>query len=222
MNENRLGPWRSRPKWRILSGCLLPILVTLAIGAIFGFLMCAVFAPWAFYLGGPSFHIDPEWRGWGRMHSAVSGDYLLYVRLMPDVSDEGSGTPQTSLSGSAYICTPRAEIIGLNLNGTMRTHLNRVTDGEAITLDMSYSPVLTAVFATDHRPSLSFLGQWQNPNMALADTGSLSYAFQPDGTVYRGQDPKRRPPKEIVPLTLKPGSYADFKASCSIPGPGSR
>jgi hypothetical protein len=97
------------------------------------------------------------------------------------------------LSGSAYICTPRGEIIRPNLDGTMCAHLNRFTDGEAITLDMSYSPILTAVFSTEHRPILNFRGQWQNPNMVLTDTGSLSYAFQSDGTVDRGHDPNRRP-----------------------------
>jgi hypothetical protein len=200
----------------------MPIIVTLAFGAIFGFVMYAVFAPWAFYLGGRSFHIDPVWRGWGRMHSNISGDYALYIRLMPDMSNDTPGVPHTDLSGSAYICTPRGEIIGLDLYGTMRARLNRFTDGEAITLDISYSPVLTRVFNNEHRPTLSFRGQWQNPNMALIDTGSLSYAFQPDGTVYRGHDPNSGPPHEIVPLTLKPGSYADFKASCPAPRPDSR
>jgi hypothetical protein len=219
----------ARPKGRslfgCLSGCLTPILVIFTFGVIFGFVISAVFTPWAFYLGGRSFHIDLEWRGWGRMHSNISGDYALYIRLQPDMSDDMPSIPHTNLSGSAYICSPRGEIIRLDPYGTMRTHVNRITDGEAITLDMSHKPVFTAVFATDlgtdYRPILSFSGQWQNPNLVLTDSGSLSSAFQPDGTVYRGHDPRRRP-QEIVALTLKPGSYADFKASCPAPRPDSR
>ena len=95
------------------------------------------------------------------MHSRVSGDYVLYVRLHPD-SDGDPG-----LSGWAYICTPRGEIIELHLYGTMRSDLNRVTDGEPISLDMQYWRVLTAVFVTDNRPYLSFVGQWQKPNLVL-------------------------------------------------------
>jgi hypothetical protein len=115
----------------------------------------------------------------------------------------------------------RGEIIPLDAYGSMRANLNRNTEGEAITLDMSRKRTFTEVFATNHgtddRPNLRFFGQWQNPNLVLTDTGTLSYAFQPDGTVHRGHDPKRQPPKETVPLTLKPGSYADFKASCLPP-----
>lgn len=207
-------------KGRIIYGCFALFVLVIT---VFLALMDVISTPWAYYLGGRSFHILPVWRGWGRMHSNISGDYALYIRLGPD-EDDSSG--QSDLVGDASICTPRGEIIDLRIHGTMRPHLNRFTDGEAITLEMSHrKPVLTTVFAGDlgfdSRPSLSFGGRWQNPNLVLTDTGSLSDAFQPDGTVYRGSNPKRRP-HEIVPLTLKPGSYADFKGSCPAPRPDSR
>jgi hypothetical protein len=51
----------------------------------------------------------------------------------------------------------------------------------------------------------------------MDDQSSIQRAFEPDGTVYRGTG-KNHPYKgEIVPVTLQPGSYSDFKAACNTP-----
>src|SRR3954465_6164529 len=58
----------------------LAALALLAFG--FPFLLDAVLAPWAFFMGG-HFHLNPKWAGWGRMHSNTSGDYAIYITISP-------------------------------------------------------------------------------------------------------------------------------------------
>jgi hypothetical protein len=177
--------------------------------ALFGLLY-----PWSFYLGGSTFHLLPGWSGWGRMHSNSNGDFALYLRFQP--SPGGSRMYAAShLKGNAWLCTPRGEMFRMNLGGDMRAHLSTNTDGEKISLYMNNWPAFTGGFIADRRPSIQFRGQWRNPNIVLDDHGSLAQAFLPDGTVYKGHSPNYSPPHEIVPLTLHPGSYDDFKSACS-------
>jgi hypothetical protein len=56
------------------------------------------------------------------------------------------------------------------------------------------------VFKNDNRPRLTFRGRWQNPDLVMDDEGSLSRAFLPDGTVYRG--PARNQPRTGKPVTV--------------------
>lgn len=63
------------------------------------------------------------------------------------------------------------------------------------------------------------LGGTMRPRINLSTDGEaidlyMDLAFQPDGTVYRGQGRNLSSP-EIVPLILIPGSYADFKEACA-------
>jgi hypothetical protein len=95
----------------------------------------------------------------------------------------------------------------------MRKHLNLSTDGEAIRLGMSYRPL--GSFSPEARPSLELRGHWQNPNMVMDDNGSISRAFEPDGSVYRGHDSNRPYPGEIVPVTLKEGVTSEFESACA-------
>ncbi len=177
-------------------------------------LMTAVFNPWAFYLGG-RLHILAYWQGWGRLHSnAAGGDYAVLVRIGPSYRKHSGLVPTTSLAGMGYVCTPRGEIFRMNLGGGMRPHLNTSTDGEAINLYMHYWPALYGSFITAHRPSIEFRGHWRNPNLVMDDHGSISSAFQPDGSVYQGRDPNRPHSREVVPITLKEGSYAEFASAC--------
>ena len=59
-------------------GCLVQVLGVFAFGVVLMCAIYAVFTPWAFFMGG-QFHIYPGWTGWGRMHSNLSGDYVLLV-----------------------------------------------------------------------------------------------------------------------------------------------
>ncbi len=201
-----------------LTGCLTQSFALLALGLVLVYALYGLLTPWGFYLGGDTFHFYPGWYGWGRMHSNELGDFALYVRIQPGF--RGSRTYLASnLTGNAWLCTPRGETFRMHLGGGMRPHLGTRTNGEKITLYMDNWPVFTGGFIADHRPSLGFRGQWQNPNIVLDDHGTLAWAFLPDGSVHRSHSPTYNPPKEIVPLTLHPGSWSDFKSACSTLAP---
>lgn len=188
-------------------GCLGKTAVILVFGALLVLGIDAVFAPWSFFLGG-KFHVLPYWQGWGRLHSKISGDYALFVRMDPSKHNRyGSG-----VTGTGYICTPRGETFRLSLSGGMRQYLNLSTDGEAIRFTMYYNPLFS--FANDQRPKLDLRGHWRNPNLVMNDNRTISYAFLPDGSVYHGQNPNR-PFLDVVQFVLSPGSYSDFKSACA-------
>ena len=206
-------PMRPRPRMGCL-GCLPRLLLALALGTAAILLITAVFAPWGFYLGG-RFHIIPSWEGWGTLQTN-SGQYVVFVRFQPRPS--GSRVmPGPSVGGVGYLCTPRREIFRMNLGGGMRRGIGLSTDGEKISLYMNNRSSFLANLNGDYRPSLEFRGQWRNPNIVMDDHGSISRAFQADGTVYRGHDRGRPYPGDITPVTLTPGSYSDFEAACKAP-----
>jgi hypothetical protein len=189
-------------------GCLGQLALYLALGTVLVLGITAAFKPWGFFLGG-KFHILPSWQGWGILH-AKSGNYVLRVDLNTNIR----GRRSSDLRGIAYLCTPRGERFRLTLTGNMRKHLNLSTDGEAIQLGMFYRS-LGSSFSGDARPSLELRGHWQNPNLVMDDNGSISRAFEPDASVYRGHDRNRPYPGEIVPVTLKQGPTSDFDAACA-------
>jgi hypothetical protein len=191
-------------------GALVQIVIVLALAGIGLTLFTGVFYPWAFYLGG-GFHIFPGWQGWGKLH-AKGGDYLLYVFIQPTPTGSKMYLA-TNLTGMSYVCTPRGEKMRLTLGGGMRKHLNLSTDGEAIRLYM-HRWSWNRAFSTQYAPRLELSGHWQNPDLVMDDKGSIGRAFQPDGTVYLGNDPKRPYATDIVPITLVRGSYWDFASAC--------
>jgi len=204
-------PMRKRPRVGCL-GCLWQVGLVLVLGCVLVIAMTGLFYPWAFYLGG-KFHPLPYWQGWGQLR-AKSGGYVLFVRFEP--TPRGSRMYlESNLKGTAYLCTPRGEKFRMKLGGGMRKHLNVSTDGEAIHLYMDYWPALSGQFISDHRPSIELRGHWKNPNLVMDDHGSVSNAFQPDGTVYRGHDRNRPYSTEVVPITLSQGPYSDFEAACA-------
>ena len=199
-----------------LTGCITQSVAALALGLVLVYALYGLLAPWAFFLGSGTFHFVPGWSGWGRMHSNSFGDYALYVSIQP--SFRGSHMYAGSyLTGNAWLCTPRGETFRMKLGGGMRAHLGANTNGEKVSLYMYNWPAFTGGFITDRRPSIEFRGQWQNPNIVLDDHGSLAASFITDVTVYRVHDRNRLTPKEIVTLTLQPGSYGVFKSACCTP-----
>lgn len=207
---NSIFPSRSKPRVGCL-GCLMQVLLILVLAGVGYLAIQGVFAPWGFFLGGP-FHIMPYWQGWGRMHSKISGDYVLYVSFEP--TSGGRGTYGGSwVKGTGYLCTAH-EKFNMHLGGGMRSHLNLSTNGEAIHLYMDNWPIFSGGFITEHRPYLDLRGHWENPNIVMTDGGSLSRAFQPDGTVYKGHDPNRPYAPEIVSVTLNEGSSSYAEQAC--------
>jgi len=188
---------------------MLILLLLLGIGFL---AVTAVFAPWAFYLGG-KFHWYPYWSGWGRLHSNISGDYVIYVSFEP--SPGGTGSLSTFVSGVGYVCTPRGDRIRMTLVGTMRKHLNLSTDGEAMYIKIYHRPYFSS--SPERRPRVELRGHWRNPDLVMNDDGSISRSFEPDGGVYLGNGANRPYKSEVVPITLKQGSYSEFKDACASP-----
>ena len=204
-----IPPRRPRAKSRF--GCVTQVVLALALGAVVSLAGTAIFAPWGFYLGG-TFHILPDWHGWGTLH-AKSGNYLLYVRFQPRPS--GSRIyPGPSIGGQGYLCTPRGEILYMHLGGGMRRGIGLNTDGENISMYMNNYSSFFANLNADHRPSIELRGQWHNPDIVMNDHGSIARAFNADGTVYKSHDQSRPYLGEIVPVTLAQGPYSDFEAAC--------
>ena len=191
-------------------GCLFQVVLIFAAGVVLLVAITAVFAPWGFFMGG-SFHILPYWQGWGTLN-AKSGKYVMFVSFEPTPS--GSRImPHPSVKGNAYLCSPRGEIFRMRLGGGMRRGISTNLDGENIGLYMNYWPAFVGNFSGSHRPSIELRGQWKNPNIVMDDHGSISRAFNADGTVDQGHSHKPYP-GEITPITLVPGAYSDFKAAC--------
>src|ERR1700687_2786064 len=88
-------------------GCLGKLVLYFALGAVVVLAVTAAFKPWGFFLGG-KFHVIPYWQGWGRMQ-AKSGDYILFVRLEPNIK----GRRSSDIRGVAYLCRPRVERLRL-------------------------------------------------------------------------------------------------------------
>ncbi len=165
----------------------------------------ALFAPWGFFLGG-SFHIFPMWTAWGRIHSPAEGDYVLYVQMSPT-----SSRISTAVDGWGAICSPRGEISRLNLFGVMQRGIRMDTDGRPIHVEMWRWDKLNYALNTSRRPRIDFYGAWHNPVLELDDRGSLSQAFNADGTVNMGHLASARWTSHT---TLRSGSYSDFAAAC--------
>ena len=195
------------PRSRI--GCfgnLLRLVVVFALVGMAVLATIAVFAPWGYFLGG-TFRVLPYWQGWGTMRSKAGREYAVYFYMYT-----GSPTRLGSayLSGDGYVCTPRHERIRLKLTALMGRHLNRNTDGEAITVHMYYRPA-SAVLNPTTRPSLDFRGRWSGNSLVMTDGGSVDQAFLPDGNVNRGRLPAAR---DSLPITINGGTMGAFKAAC--------
>lgn len=204
--ENPVSPVRLRTPAGCLWGCLTRVVAALLLGSGLMLALTALLLPWGFFLGG-HFHFIPYWQGWGRLRSSESGDYVLFMRMEPRPPTRlGSST----VSGIAYLCTPRGERIRLALGGLMGKHLKLSTDGEAISFHLYNRPVF--FLTPQRRPRIDLKGHWQNPNLVLEDEGSLSISFLKDGRVNYGALPAAG---EKVPVTLVPGRWADFEAACA-------
>jgi hypothetical protein len=192
-----------------LSGCLLQIIAIFALGGVLYLAITAVFAPWAFYMGG-SFHILPDWQGWGKLQGP-GGQYVLLVQVWP--TPRGSRViPHSNLTGTAYLCTPRGERFTMKLGGSMRFGLGRSTNGEEIYLYM-HNWTWNRTFVNRHPPAVTLHGRWQNPNIVADDEGSFRRAFNPDGSVIQNGF-KGIYQQTAAAITLMEGSKSDFDAAC--------
>jgi hypothetical protein len=194
---------------RSRGGCLGDLVRLVAVLALCGaalMVAIAVFAPWAYYLGG-RFHVLPYWEGWGTMRSKTGGEYVVFMSMRP-----GSPTRLGSayLSGDGYICTPRHERFRLKMNALMGRHLGRDTEGEAITVHM-YNWTVSRAVNPIRRPTIDFRGRWSGNTLVMTDVGSIYSEFLADGSVNRGRLPAAR---DTLPITINGGTMSGFNAAC--------
>jgi hypothetical protein len=201
-----------------LAGCLIKVLGVLG-ALVFGCLVVlavyVIVAPWGFYLGG-QFHPLAYWQGWGTMHGP-GGDYAVVVHFFPNPrSRSGLSLSGPSVSGSGSVCTPDGEKYDLRLSGGFTNRLGfRTTDTNGQPFGFTLNQRLNFLGTNyNTRLSFSFHGTWQNPNLVVNDRGTLTRAFNPDGTWTPG-DRYKRPLGEPIPLTLHPGSGSEFDAACA-------
>lgn len=192
-------------------GCLRNIIAVLVVIFVLAFALTALFTPWGFFMGG-HFHLYPQWKGWGRLHSSTAGDFVLFIKIVPGSSARHGG-PQ--VRGNGTLCTPRGERYDFTVSGEFEPHFGLDFQGKTVWLGMSSSSFIARNFGGDRRPKLHFKGQWNNPNLVGDDQGSLSFAFEPDGSLYKGNFKGRPNSRETVPVTLNEGSHSDFDAACA-------
>ena len=211
LNPSSFPPGMPAPR-RARHGCLVQVLAAFALGAVVWLAIYAVFTPWAFYMGG-HFHPFPQWTGWGRIHSNLAGEYVLYVSLSPTTNRSGTGgvshgRPQ--ISGRGFLCTPRGETYKLRLGGNFDKASGTDLQGKSAYLYMNhYSPL-----GGSNAPSLEFRGKWNNPDLVLDDHGSITRAFDPGGTLVTNHH-MRPYIQEVVPVTLHEGPWSGFESTCA-------
>ena len=174
------------------------LLVFVGIGVVL-LLATALFAPWSFYLGG-HFHWLPYYQAVGHMH-ASTGDYTVSFYLWPA---SGGRSSYPYFRGWGTLCTPRGERYSLRTSGYMYTHPGTNLEGEKFELTMVPRPLKSHFeYTRDLQPRLDFRGTWQNPGLVMDDQGTLSRAFNPDGTLFQG--PRRTQPaaREAVKVSFK-------------------
>jgi len=186
-------------------GALARLLIFLALAGIFFLAIDAVFTPWAFFMGG-HFHLNHKWTGWGRMHSNIVGDYVIYMSISPYF---GRGRSLTDITGRGALCTQRGDNYTLDVGGSFQEHPGIDLQGKtAVIYAHNYSQ-----YGSQYDPSLEFRGKWNNPDLVLDDHGSLTQAF--DSGAVLAKHSNMRPVREVVPLTLHEGSRSDFDAACA-------
>jgi hypothetical protein len=183
------------------------LLIFLALAGLFFLAIDAVFTPWAFFMGG-HFHLNHKWTGWGRMHSNIAGDYVIYMSISPYF---GRGRSLTAITGRGALCTQRGDNYTLDVGGSFQEHPGINLQGKtAVIYAHNYSR-----YGSQYNPSLEFRGKWNNPDLVLDDHGSLTQAFDPGGVLAKNSN--MRPIREVVPLTLHEGSRSDFAAQTLMP-----
>jgi hypothetical protein len=202
------------PKPRSRVGCFRQLLL-LTLVLVAALLVYAGLYPWAFFMGG-SFHPSGGWQGWGRMKSQTAGDYLLYVNIGPAKharhSSGTSLTSSTSLSGSAYLCTPKGERFDLTLGGGMPRDVYVNSLGKPITIYMSKREILP--LGQTSRLRFALQGHWEQGQLVADDHKTLSAAFLPDGTLRQQGSTVLHSQLEDMQVILHEGSYSEFDTAC--------
>jgi hypothetical protein len=190
------------------------LLVVIVVGAVcYGALM--LLSPWAFHMGGGS-HLIPMWQGVGRMHSnTAGGDYAIYLYFWPD---SGRLRGLVYVSGQGLLCTPTGERVNLRMGGNFLHNSGADLNGAGVHFYMYDRGPKRALLGGPAQYRLEFKGKWVNPDLVLNDDGSLARNFDPQGKPWPPGPHSRPYMGEVVPVTVKQGSKADFEAVCKKGG----
>lgn len=189
-------------------GCLPGLLLLLILGPLLAAGVDLLFAPWIYSVGGRT-RLLPFWAGVGTADTPV-GRYRIHVWFSPRPA--GFHTlPSTSISGSAYLCTPGGKRYSLTLTGGASGHVWKDMDGHSFHLS-AYRRPLFAGATGDHRPRLNFSGFWVQDSLKMDDEGTLAQAFLANGELSPAKGGAHLK-DEAVPITFVETSWW-FLASC--------
>lgn len=183
MDRMELARTASERRQRGCLGCLTHAISTLvvltAVGCVGWVGLVHIFYPWAFFFGGHS-HLLPLWAGVARAHTD-RGDYILTVYLQPTRGGRFSNLP--TVKGTGYLCSPHGERYSLFVRGGLSEKVASDSNGSTMSLRYYRHPAFGGVVGPfEQPPRVALRGKWQNSQLVMDDGGSLSAAFQPDGT----------------------------------------
>ncbi|MBR1221269.1 hypothetical protein JQ557_24935 [Bradyrhizobium sp. U87765 SZCCT0131] len=185
------------------------LFVFIVAGFLISSVITAVFAPWAFFLGG-RFHWLPIWQGVGVLEAPGHGRFGLRVRLYP--SPRGTKFGGTYVRGTAELCTLAGVTFALNLQGSTADAVGADMNGHTLSLDLANRPAWWWVDGRYEtwRPRLALHGRWVNPQLVLDDGGTFVREFAADGML------RAQPGAAGVSAhgALHEGGSADFAALC--------
>ena len=166
--------------------------------------------PWAFHMGG-KFSPLGEWDGYGQVHAANGGKYLLFTHLRGGIvinrgHSSCSLTGCDRLTGSAELCTTGGQHYTFALTGVV--HGWYTTNGSKTTIGLTGGTPT----ALPHGSVVAFHGAWKGPELRLASTGnSFTGAFTPAGGIRKTTSGANRGTALVV---LRNGSRASFEQAC--------
>lgn len=182
----------------------LVVVVLMAAGVL------SAFSPWSFFIGG-RFTPLTQWTGYGKMHSAMGGEFGLFLRLAHHQSDDVAGAFRATpnLRGSAIVCTPQGERYEFGLQGSVRDAWlqteGRATGLRLVTLDRQ--PQLRTLGLTSN----DLRGVWRHGSLVLEDAGSTSAS----ASGSKSRHAKRRPvPNDHGATVVAFGDLSSFNDFC--------
>jgi hypothetical protein len=203
----------SSPAPRRRTGCLLTLAWFLLFGTCAVLAWTAFTAPWAYFLGG-RFHVLPVWQGFGVLAASGRQDYLVFVRLWPDLAARHA-RGNALVSGMAALCIPGGRHYELRLAGSLGRDVPRDTEGLASHLYAFRRPWLSVDSEADRRPQIDLYGTWRGNALAVNDHGSLAAALREDGTLNSQPILSAANARQGL---LRAAARSDFDAACAAAG----
>jgi hypothetical protein len=204
-----MGDVAAQPEKRKL-GCLPSIALLMLGGLLLIVLLELTIAPWIYVVGGHT-RLLPVWAGVGEV-AAPAGRYRIHIWFSPS-SASSRILPSTSVSGTAYVCTPQGQHYRFRLNGGASGKIWKDMDGHEFHLYARYRPLFWSI-NNKQQPFLEFSGRWVESNLVMTDEATLTHTFLPDGRL--NVDGARWHPKTgALPVTFAETSWWQGWGRCN-------